>query len=327
MTIWNEIYNTITDSSINLVCMFIGCSMEYYNELTEENNQQYPCFLNKFNGRKLIILIDPYLELNLKIEQYFIQKGNPLFLINKVYVEDKPIIRVFKNNQVIVYALNESINYIKAPWFPDQEDPDIYKINTIINICVNKSDKTKLILQDFSGNDTTYFYGELLKTFNRNDILNNINMDVTQDEGGCFIKLNSDMVKLDRDGNFIQEKFINLSEIKNSENFNKIFKFRIDILLYPIAFYYSKLIESPDHELDIRNLYKIYIIALIYNIDFDISLKNPSYIVSKLLCLIDIMLKDIIFSKDLEDDFYDYIINIIHHRQQLYETLKILKFE
>ena len=327
MLVWNEIYNEINNLSINLVCMFIGCSMVNYNELTEENNQQYPCFLNKFTGNKLIILIDPYLESNLKIEQYFIEKGDPLILINNVLNENTPHIRVFKNNKVIVYALNISINYIKFPWNHNEETPDSNKIYTIINMCLNKINKTKFILQDFSGNDTTYFYSNLLKTFNRCDILNYINLDITQNEGGCFIKITPDIITLDENENFIQEKFIELSKIKKSELFNKIFKFRIDNLLYSITFYYNKLSESPDYELDIMNLYKISLIAIIYNIDFDENSKDISYIISKLLFLIDVMLKDIIYAKELDCDFYDYIINIIHDRRQLYETLKILKFE
>jgi hypothetical protein len=328
MSIWNNIFNDITDPTINLVYMSIGCSMEdsCYDELTEENNQQYPCFLNNFTGNKLIILIDPYLETNLKIEKYFIQKGNPLISINTI-LDDKLIVRVFKNDKVTVYALNEPINYISNQLFNQEDSPDAYKIYNIINMCLDKINKCKFILQDFSGNDTSQFYSNLLKIFDRNDILNHVNMDVTQDYGGCRFKLTHDLVSLDEHGNFIQEKFMELSKIKDSKIFNTILKYRIDMFLYPIGFYYSKLIESPEYELDNVYLHKISLIAIIYDIEYNPNNKDPKYIIPKLLALIDILLKDIINAKELGNTYYDHILNIIDNRKLLYETIKVLKLE
>ena len=326
MTIWNEIYNTIEKEDISLIFLSIGSSMEYYDEITEENNQQYPCFLNKFNGLKLIILIDPVLEKNLKIEEYFIKKEKPLLQINTLYIEDNPIIRVFKNNDVIVYALNESIDYIS---YPDINNiysipPDKNKIYLLTNLCLHKS--IKFILQDFSGNDTTNIYCDLLKIFNRDNIINNINMDVSQNVGGCRILLYPDIIKLDEFGNFIQEKYIELSKITNSKLFNQIISNRIDILLYPIIYYYTALTQNPNHELDKMYLHKISFIAIIYNIQYDENYKSPDYLIPKLNELIDIILKDIINARELENTFYDYIKSIIYDRTLLYNTMKVLKF-
>jgi hypothetical protein len=304
--------------------MSVGCSMEdsIYDEITDENNQQYPCFLNKFSGHKLIILIDPILESNLKIEKYFAKKGNPLVPNN----ENNTHIRIFKNSEVTIYALNESINYSSYTWFNKDKAPDTDKIHIIINKCLNKKKITKFILQDFTGNDTTPFYSNLLKTYDRNYILNHINMDVTQTNGGCRFVIKPDLIKLDEHGNFIQEKYLKLSKFKDSNLFTTILNSRINILTYPIAFYYSKLIESPEYELDNMNLYNISLISIIYNIDYDPDIKEPSYIISNLLALINVMLKDITDAKGL-NDMFEETINIIHNRNLLYNTLKALKLE
>lgn len=324
MSIWNEIYNNVNNPGINLVGLFIGCSMEYYNELTEENNQQYPCFLNKFNGKKLIILVDPCLETELKIEEYFVQKGNPLICTNRSYVEGNPVIRVFQNDHVIVYALNESINYSTC-WNDEKEQEDAHKIYTIVEVCLNN--QKKFILQDFCGNDTTYFYSYLLKKYNRQEMLHHINMDVTQNDGGCRFKIFPDLIKLDHNGNFIQEKFIELSKIKESKKFNTILKFRIDLFIYPICYYYDQLIQNIEIELDEYQMYKIGLISTIYNIEFDRQNKEKTYRVTKLEMLINLILQDIINARELEQNFFNYIMTNISNRHILYETMKVLKFE
>jgi hypothetical protein len=323
MSVWNNIYDNIKDTSIKLVCLFIGCSMDYYTELTEENNQQYPCFLNKINGKKLIILIDPYLESPLKIENYFIGKNNPLICINTIFNKDKISIRIFNNNETTVYALNESINYIKYKWIDNKCQPDTHKIYNIIELCLNR--KIKFILQDFSGNDTTYFYTKLLKKYNRNDLLHYINLDVTQNEGGCRFLLNYDLIKIDENENFIQEKFLELSKIKNSNLYNICLNLRIDMFIYPIAYYYSQIIQGIELELDNLQLYKIGFISIIYNIDFDEESRDLNYMVIQFQKLIEKILIDIINSKEIDISLYDYIMTNIHDRQLLYKTMRNLK--
>ena len=325
MSIWYNIYNNINDPSIKLVGLFIGSSMEYYDKVTEENNQQYPCFLNKFNGKKLIILVDPHLELELKIEEYFIKKGYPLVCTNKILNDDKPVIRIFNNDQVTVYALNESINYTKHQWVDKEDQPDTHKIYALINLCLDN--KKKFILQDFSGNDTTYFYSYLLKKYNRQELLHHINMDVTQNDSGCRFKLYQDLINLDRNGNFIQEKFMELSKIKESILFNTILKFRINMFIYPICYYYEQLIKNIEIELESLQFFQIGLISTIYNVDFDEDSRDFSYIVEKLGVLITIILKDIISARELEESFYNYIMTNIHNRSILYETMKVLNFE
>lgn len=325
MSVWNDIFDNIKNSDIRSVSLLIGSSMECYDDVTEENNQQYPCFLNKISGKKLIILVDPNLESNLKIEQYFIEKSNPLICTHKIFNGDKISIRIFNNNEIIVYALNEPINYIKYEWIDNQDQPDTHKIYTIIDLCLDK--EIKFILQDFSGNDTTYFYTKLLKIYDRNKFLNYINFDVTQNEGGCRILLSDDLIQMDNNENFIQEKFMELTKIKNSNLFDTCLNLRINMFTYPITYYYSQITQNIELELDKLQLYKIGFIAIIYNIDFDEESKDLNYIVTKLRKLIEIMLKDIITCKGIDDSYYDFIITNIHDRQILYKSMKRLKNE
>ena len=243
----------------------------------------------------------------------------------KFFKDDKLSCRIFVNNEVIIYALNESIDYIKYLWVDKEDQQDTYKIYNIIQICLER--KIKFILQDFSGNDTTYFYSNLLNKYNRDDILNYINMDVTQKDGGCIILLFQDLVKLNENGNFIQEKFMELSKIKNSKLFNTILNYRIDIFIYPIIFYYSQIKSNQELEIDKIQLYKIKLFTNIYNIEYNEEIIEPIYIAEKLEILINIILKDIINGRDLDKSFYNHIMSNIHDRKTLYETMKILKFE
>ena len=324
MSIWDNIYNSI-NITISTVCIFIGSSMSSYDEITDENNQQYPCFLNKIKNRKLIILIDPYLEENLKIKQYFLCKGKPLITDNIIYNQNKLYARVLYNNEVIVYALNESINYIKNKWDDNNDNSDTFKIYNIIELCLKS--KIKLILQDFTGNDTTYFYKNLFKKYNRDDLLNHINLDVTQLDSGCRINLSHDLIKFDNKGNFIQEKFLELSKMTESNLYNNILNNRIDMFIYPICYYYSQINLKIEFDIDKYQMNKIGLIASVYNIDYAEECLDLIYINHKLELLIDIILKDFIICKKIKEPFYEFIKANIHDRKKLYETMKQLKIK
>ena len=99
------------------------------------------------------------------------------------------------------------------------------------------------------------------------------------------------------------------------------------MLLYPLAFYYCELLKNPNYELDIHYMHKINLVASVYNIDFDEESKDSSYLISKFLALIDIILNDIIIARELDESFYDYIISILDDRKLLYYTMKVIKFE
>jgi len=89
----------------------------------------------------------------------------------------------------------------------------------------------------------------------------------------------------------------------------------------------DQLIQNIEIEFNKFHLYNIGLMSTIYNLEFDVESKDPIYMVKKLEILILIILKDIISARDLDETFFDYIMNNIHNRNILYETMKILKFE
>ena len=74
--------------------------MDSCNQLTSMNNQQFPCFLNKTKGNKVVILIDPILEMPLKTEQLFQEMGDPLILVNSEFKDEKLISENYVQNPI-----------------------------------------------------------------------------------------------------------------------------------------------------------------------------------------------------------------------------------
>jgi hypothetical protein len=68
-------------------------------------------------------------------------------------------------------------------------------------------------MQYYTGHDTTYEYIELLDIYGYS-ILKHICFDITHDKGGCYIDLPAKL-DMDENGNFIQYKFMQLTDIKN----------------------------------------------------------------------------------------------------------------
>jgi hypothetical protein len=89
------------------VYLGIGAAMDSCNQLTSMNNQQFPCFLNKIKGNKVVILIDPILETPLKTEQLFQEMGDPLILVNSEFKDEKTYFRELrtKSNSVTIFAI------------------------------------------------------------------------------------------------------------------------------------------------------------------------------------------------------------------------------
>ena len=239
-TLWHTIQDYI--DSVSLIYLGVGTGMEKYDfdvyedehyHITDTNNQQYPIFLHKFKGKQLIILCDPCLEDNLVIVRYFDRLKQPLKQINKIEnIKEK--IRIFENDNIIVIAYNDKCNY-------DNHD-SITNINYIIEKCNEK--QIKFILQDFTGFDTTELYIKFLEIHGKS-ILNNILFDATQKDSGCYVELKPEYASVDKNNNFIQEKYMKLSEIKelseqlselkdSNNELNRIYKARVSVLKYPL---------------------------------------------------------------------------------------------
>ena len=154
--IWDKISNTASNPTTSLVYLGIGSSMESYREITTTNNQQYPCFLDKFEGNKVIVLFDTYLETPLKIEEYFGGKGDPLDMVDSLFgVNNSFCYREFTNHSstVKVFAVNDYFNFEHTNYLDGEEkkryndsvDMTLTNMINLIGICLGKH---KIIPED-----------------------------------------------------------------------------------------------------------------------------------------------------------------------------------
>ena len=181
-------------------------------------------------------MIDPLLN-----DLYLRSNAPSVYLIS-----EENTIRVFssKCKTLIILAIREHINY--------EDDFDI--LDFIVNFVLEN--RIKMIMQDFSGADITYYYLKLIKKYGKKRMLQNVVFDITQTfDGNCFPDVETH-VPTDSNGNFIQSKY---NEI-NSENIKYIYWSMIGNLAY--------MIRNPDkhHYVSI----KISVAFVIYDIiDFD----------------------------------------------------------
>ncbi len=339
--IWDKISNTASNLTSNLIYFGIGSSMESYQEITTSNNQQYPCFLDKFEGNKVIVLFDTHLETPLKIEEYFEGKDDPLDMVDSTFgVNNTFFFREFRNHSgsVKVYAINDYFNFEHTNYLDGEEkkryndsvDITLTNMINLIGICLGKHTKTKIILQDYTGRPTINFYTSLLKMFDRDEMLSNIIFDVTQRDPGCFFEITPEYPTLDDFGNFIQESYVELTRIRKSPIFNQVLRKRIDQVVYPLTSNYVKLTQEPSFEL--AGMDKIASLCTIYSIEFNDTIKkndterNRDYLLAKFMELIQIMLKDIVRSQDCDVSYIDHFIQLMFNRNEFINAMSVLKY-
>lgn len=334
---WNKISDIAAQGPTALVYLGIGTAMGSYKQVTPKNNQQLPCFLNKFEGNKLIGLIDPDLEYPLKIEEHFYQEMNdPLIMVNSSMNEHgKFYFRELRNrsNTVVVIAINDSIHFEHNTYFDDEEsrhynqrvDVTISNIINLIGICLGKQTKTKLIMQNYTGAQTVNFYNSLLSIFDRDEMLANVIFDVTGRDPGCFWDITEEYPILDDSGDFYQPTFKSLMKIRNDPLFRQILIHRIDGLVYPLTSNY--VIFSKDPSFELAGIDKIMNLFMIYSIEFNDTNKNRDYLLAKLLELIQTMLNDIVRSLECDPSYIDHFIQLMFNRNEFINSLAVLKFE
>lgn len=331
MNHWEKIFDNLTLPTTTVCYIGIGSAMGGYTEITEENNQQYPCFLENFTGKHLVILIDPLMETDLKLASYFAQ-SDPLVLVNE---NTSQYVREYTNEKGMYFIINDSF-YINIHQYMDASQ--VEKVNQniailyqLISIALGKFQPSKIIYQDYTGCDTTNFYISLFDIFDRDDIfdrnmlIKNVSFDVTQLDGGCFISFKRDMIELDDQQNFIQEKYEQLIKFSHSPKYYNIIKTRIDTVSYPLVWNYIKLKESKDFEQ--VGLDKVKILAAIYQVDFDISSKNYELIMSRYNQLIEIVIRDIVMSRNIDDGFVEYLLTNLENRTEFTNLMSVLKYE
>ena len=183
----------------DIIYVVPGCALNPINNndnnISKFTQQNLKCL--KRYQKKLYILIDPELNtINLG------SSGPKLIL-----VESNEHIRVFESEDetLTVLAISDYIDYDK--------NFDVIKL-----ICqFALENKIKMIMQDFTGRDLTYYYIKLMKLFGKKEMLQNVIFDITQSyEGNCFPDVETDVIT-DTDGKFIQSKYdeININTFKD----------------------------------------------------------------------------------------------------------------
>jgi hypothetical protein len=330
MEFYNQIYDYISLPNISVVYLAIGSAMGAYNKITTENNQQYACFLDKFIGHKIIILIDPYLEEELKILKYCASINKPLIERQYIVDNEKPIFRKYENDECTVFAINRDFYFETNSYLSLQQnqqvDEDVSFIINTITQCLGKIKKTKFIIQDYTGYDATYFNINLFNIFEKQELLNNVMFDVTQKEGGCLIKLEPNLARVDESGNFYQEKFMKLIDIKRNDiNTHSIYQERIDHINYIITYNYKNLYEKKKNFIPIEPR-KIKYYSTVYSIEYDETNLNNDYQIDKHFDLAKRMINDIIIFKDFDRYMEHYLATNLANRNDFIKTTSQLKY-
>ena len=332
---WNYIYKYI--DQVQYIYFAVGCGMSQYQfsdevksnydfDITEKNNQQYPCFMNKFIGNKMVILLDGALEFTensvnmiereLVIKQYFNRIQQPLEIIIK---NEK--LRLLKNKDNIVIASKSKFYYEETQYMTKNEIGEFREnfamFTHMVERCIR--DNKKLIVQDYTGRDLTNVYIRFLDIYG-NKILNNIMFDVTQNNGGCFIELKPTYASMDKNGNFIQEKYLKLVYCVSSEMYKDIYKSRLTLINYPLSWSIYKLNEDENYsEFDFSNYNFLF---TIYECKYDAKYKKKS-----LIGLVKRMIEDILLSNGDDLSRIDVIINKIMNRSEFSKELLTLYYK
>jgi hypothetical protein len=248
---WQPILNkcsSISPETSAVVYLAVGSAMGHWTNIDPNKNQQYPPFLSKFHGQKIIILIDPILESNLTIVRELKNKGIGYNLYQMKKSPSSIVQSQISTHEITIFAFNEEFNYPEPFWSTNGTDPDceinmsyLYKL---INICMGRTNPIKFIFQDYTGRDISNLYVDLFDSHPKHMLLSNVIFDVTQQSGNCFVEFSDDLQFMDGSNNFIQEKYIKLDKI-SSKMIQQIKKDRIKVLIYPITLNYLKEYFTP----------------------------------------------------------------------------------
>jgi len=178
----------------------IGTSFRYYNfnQITEESDQVYPCFLKKYNNFRAIHY-DPVFKENFNfLMDYFSNHGY-------IFIEH-PSFWIWRTPD----GINEFLIIHEELW----TDKDFLFFKQLCDITIEQ--QNKLIVQLYAGRDLetikmhlySLYEGESKKYFK-----NNIMFDMTQGEASCVTNMKETFPLLDKDGNFLTFQFFTLEEL------------------------------------------------------------------------------------------------------------------
>jgi hypothetical protein len=263
---FNRILNHINNQNYSLLYIGVGTAMpdysmcdnkENHTVITPQNFQQHPLFINRFSGNKIILLIDPRLESPLHILEYYANMGRQIVLslsinsILSIYTE------VNGETSDMIIAVKDSIY-----WSDQREESYSEHFAFLVNIIMSCMDNNiKVIMQDYSGIDITNTYSRLINIFGKEILFPNVIFDVTYGDGNCMQHIDVDTLKLDKNGNFVQEKFLLLSRLAkiNSSNFKRIREERVNLILSELSYKYHRKVGYMGYDIEkINPMFTIY---------------------------------------------------------------------
>lgn len=219
-SLYDIIISNINDFNPELIYFSVGCTQGHYTNINPNQNQQYPKpIMDKFNNKKkVIILMDASLETPLKIQEY-----ETLTLI-----EEDNKFRMLLGDNLLVFAINSYYHFEETPdcvaQFPDDYS---FLISLVTHTVQNK---TKLIVQNFSGPYIEDPYINLFDLFPRDTLFQNVIFDVSNSIAVCFCDFTEHPVHYDHNDNFVQTNFNKLTVLKtvNTRYFIRMYKDMID---------------------------------------------------------------------------------------------------
>jgi len=219
-SLYDIIISNINDFNPDLIYFSVGCTMGHYKNIDPNQNQQYPKpIMDKFNNKKkVIILMDASLETPLKL-----QESTSLTLI-----EEENKFRMLLGDDLLVFAINSYYYFEETPECVSQF-PDDYSF--LISLVTHTlQNKTKLIVQNFSGNYIEDPYINLFDFFPHDALFQNVIFDVSNSMTVCFCDFTEHPVHYDHNDNFVQTNFNKLTVLKNvnTRYFIRMYKDMID---------------------------------------------------------------------------------------------------
>ena len=212
MTIQNLIQLITSFTNKQLYFISIGCGS---NENIDNNSihQQYPNWFRSIKSDKVIILIDPLLENELKLD---------IYLSKQIY---KDIIKLDNNLYSAIDYFDNNITIITSNCYFDIEDnidssPDnklkSNHLNDIITHVLNT--QSKLFIQSFTGHSYYKFQKLFSNLYDKDMFYDNIIFDCKYDYiGDCYPDLNTGII-------FDNDKIFNIDRFNKEDKIMKLMK-------------------------------------------------------------------------------------------------------
>jgi hypothetical protein len=293
-------YNNILNNlAINPECIYlaIGSALPYINDISRQQHQQYPDFLDYFSNKKLIILIDTRLEFPLKLQDH-VNFTDDNIEFNETFTK-------FTNNEMTVYSVPRD--------FYLTNNTDISFLQQLLTYV--KNNKKHLIIETFTGEDNRlHFYNIVMQMPDYEEILKYAKCDLMDADNGCYSNFTDIVIPIENN-HFMHPLLMELRQIriKYPLIFRKIVKIKYNNL-YEMYKYYKSVKYNINENI---NKYRIQMLLIQYVRkfvpDLDISIVEEALLtfVHELLIVTDNDLQQIEqFKLDLNKNNHNFMKNV-----------------